>query len=144
MLPTCSRQLRGQLRALVQHLVVTIISEAVITIVVHVILVLVIVHANCIGSNPTSRNVKMLELNLGAMFKLIVTLHIELGTCLFTRIPDELFTTDAMPLLEMVIVCPPLELMVFILYLITRLQVSDLQCLCFDCTVTEDTDSVGA
>ena len=86
----------------------------------------------------------MLELNLGAMFKLIVTLHIELGTCLFTRIPDELFTTDAMPLLEMVIVCPPLELMVFILSLIARLQVSDLQCLCFDCTVTEDTDSVGA
>ena len=86
----------------------------------------------------------MLELNLGAMFKLIVTLHIELGTCLFTRIPDELFTTDAMPLLEMVIVCPPLELMVFILLLITRPQVSDLQCLCFDSTVTEDTDSVGA
>ena len=48
-----------------------------------------------------------------------------------------------MPLLEIVIVCPPLELMVFI-FLLLIITPYYLQCLCFDSTMTEDTDSVGA
>ena len=99
MLPTCSGQLRGDLRPVPHHIILPVLAETVISIVIHVVIILVILQG--IGSHPANVPIQ----NCSSTLSFIVYL--------FTKILDDGLTTEAMPL-EMVMVWPPLVLMVFI------------------------------
>ena len=58
MLPTCSRELRGNLGPVPHHVLVPILAETVITIIIHVIIVIVILQG--IGSDPVNISFKLI------------------------------------------------------------------------------------
>ena len=99
MLPTCSGKLRGDLRAVPHKVLVPVLSETVVSIIIHAIVILFIIKG--IGCNP------VINIHLPELLSLEITVH------LFTRILEDGLTTEAMPL-EIVMVWPPLVVMVFI------------------------------